>query len=68
MTIMVDTKGLTKNQIIAKVYEIVFECKIIKKNSHGYVVKYNNVATTEYLRYKDMKDRLKSKQGCYLCI
>lgn len=68
MTIIIDTEGLTKNQIIAKIYEIIFECKIIKKNSHGYIVKYNKFETTECLRYKDMKLRLKARQGCYLHI
>jgi len=64
----IDTTGLTKNQIIAKIYEIVFECKIIRRTSHGYLIKYNNFETTEYLRYKDMKDRLKNKQGCYIFV
>jgi len=64
----IDTTGLTKNQIIAKIYEIVFECKIVRKTSHGYLIKYNNFETTEYLRYKDMKDRLKNKQNCYIFV
>lgn len=68
MTVIIDTQGLTKNQAIAKAYEIVFECKILKKNSNGYLIRYNNIEKTEYIRYKDMKIKLKSKQGCYLCI
>lgn len=64
----IDTTGLTKNQIIAKIYEIVFECKIVKRTSHGYLIKYDKFEQTEYLRYKDMKDRLKNKQGCYIFV
>lgn len=64
----IDTTGLTKNQIIAKIYEIVFECKIVRRTSHGYLIKYDKFEQTEYLRYKDMKDRLKNKQGCYIFV
>ena len=64
----IDTTGLTKNQIIAKIYEIVFECKIVRRTSHGYLIKYDKLEATEYLRYKDMKDRLKNKQGCYIFV
>jgi hypothetical protein len=64
----IDTTGLTKNQIIAKIYEIVFECKIIRRTSHGYLIKYDKLEQTEYLKYRDMKDRLKNKQGCYIFV
>lgn len=68
MTIQLNTEGLTKNQIYGKLYEIIYECKILRKTTHGYLVKYNNYEKTEYLLYKDMKDRLHNMKNLIICL
>ena len=68
MTIIIDTKNLTKNQIIAKLYEIFYKCKILKKTSHGYIVEYENMSARECLKYSDMKDRINNLSNTTICI